>query len=465
MLGIRQGTIASLIILSVTTIALLLPDSMVSIEGKGDFFLIRFVLTYLAVYCFIYFYEYIRQEIYQKTEKSMLDSQKEAKEKLEFLANLSHQIRTPLNNILGITNLINKTQLDNKQQDYIDTIQASASNLFTVANSINKVSNLKIETSGDNSLSFNLNLTMSSTLELFSNQKLSNVKFNFSFSNKIPDKLVGNPVIIKQIFLNLIESFIKYKNETSISLDISVKNNKETKESIECLFEITSDKPINIPLRSTENQYESIIKKDKFEIDSSKNVELLDLTITKDLIETNGGIFRIITKADRTVYSYTLPLNKTTQRKEDEIKPVENQISGSKTTKIGMQKVELKESNILLVEDNQINQKIMILSLKNVVKNIDVANNGKEALDMFGTTKYDLILMDVQMPVMDGIKTTKKLREIESSTGTHTPVIAITANALMGDREICIEAGMDDYMSKPFQLQDLIEKMESHLSK
>ena len=128
-------------------------------------------------------------------------------------------------------------------------------------------------------------------------------------------------------------------------------------------------------------------------------------------------------------------------------------------------KIELKDSNILLVEDNIINQKIVLLSLEKLVKNIDVANNGKEALDKFGTSNYDVILMDIQMPVMDGFLATKKIREIEVSTNSFTPIIAITANAMSGDRETCLAVGMDDYISKPFQIDILVEKMKSLLAK
>jgi len=125
--------------------------------------------------------------------------------------------------------------------------------------------------------------------------------------------------------------------------------------------------------------------------------------------------------------------------------------------------VQLDNSSVLLVEDNLINQKIVILSLKKLVRNIEIASNGKEALDKFGTSKFDIILMDIQMPIMNGIVATKKIREIEASTNSHTPIIAITANALLGDKEECIEAGMDDYISKPFQIEVLIQKMKSLL--
>ena len=117
------------------------------------------------------------------------------------------------------------------------------------------------------------------------------------------------------------------------------------------------------------------------------------------------------------------------------------------------------------MEDNIINQKIVILSLERIVKNVDVASNGKEALDKFGTANYNIILMDIQMPVMDGFLATKKIREIEASTNSFTPIIAITANAMSGDRETCLAAGMDDYISKPFQVDMLVEKMKSMLER
>ena len=127
------------------------------------------------------------------------------------------------------------------------------------------------------------------------------------------------------------------------------------------------------------------------------------------------------------------------------------------------QEIGTKNANILLVEDNAINQKIIILSLKNMVKNIDIANNGKDALDKFGTSKYDLILMDIQMPVINGIVATKKIRELEATSNTQTPIIAITANALSGDKETCLAAGMNDYISKPFQVEVLVNKMKALL--
>jgi len=119
---------------------------------------------------------------------------------------------------------------------------------------------------------------------------------------------------------------------------------------------------------------------------------------------------------------------------------------------------------VLLVEDNEINQKIVLLGLEKRVKQIDVAVHGKEALEMFGPGQYDLILMDIQMPVMDGLVAIKKIREIESTTDRHVHIIAITAYALSGDRESCLAAGADEYISKPFQMEVLIKMMKDLLA-
>jgi len=124
---------------------------------------------------------------------------------------------------------------------------------------------------------------------------------------------------------------------------------------------------------------------------------------------------------------------------------------------------EMKNIKILLVEDNLINQKITHLTLKPLVHSIDTASNGKEALDKFGTTSYDLILMDIQMPVMSGLVAAEKIRALESSTNTHVPIIAITANAMLGDKEKCISSGIDDYISKPFQPSALIDKIKKFI--
>jgi CheY-like chemotaxis protein/signal transduction histidine kinase len=467
LLGLRKGSIISFIFLGVTTILVFVP-----IHGQSSMTIpiiakIKYVLAYLSVYAIAYIYEFLTQQHSSKIEKDLLDSQKLLKEKAEFISTLSHQIRTPLSNIIGITTIIGKTELDEKQQDFIDTIQASASNLYTVVNNIIEVTEQKIDTSNAKDLRFNLLLTVNSTLDLFSNPKYSNIKFTFAPPNRIPDKIKGNPIRVKQILLNLIENVVKHKKEGQVSLEILLRNVKDSKEAFDCLFEVKVTPPINIPIPAGSGSTSIIEARENQKMqDITKQLNSMDLTITQELIESSGGKFKISANSENTIYSFTQSFNKieVNQSISQESAPVETAVLVN-DKKIASKSIELKDANVLLVEDNQINQKIMILSLQKIVKNIDIANNGKEALDKYGKTKYDLILMDVQMPIMDGIKTTMKLREIENSTNTHTPIIAITANALVGDKENCLAAGMDDYISKPFQLKVLIDKMNYQIAK
>ena len=189
----------------------------------------------------------------------------------------------------------------------------------------------------------------------------------------------------------------------------------------------------------------------------------LDFTVARKIIQFYGGKFSLNQSDVNTTISFNLVLFKDPTKRTIAIHT--DSITESETILQPGKKVSLKDSNVLLVEDNAINQKIVLLSLKNKVGNIDVASNGKEALDKFGTQKYDIILMDIQMPVMNGIVATKKIRELEVSTKTHTPIIAITANALTGDKETCLAAGMNDYISKPFQVEVLLEKMDQLLER
>lgn len=175
---------------------------------------------------------------------------------------------------------------------------------------------------------------------------------------------------------------------------------------------------------------------------------------------------QIALSAEDAAFSFPYTLNVTTSDTEvvtPKPKPAATHESDLSMDAPISKAVELENANVLLVEDNLINQKIVVLSLKKLVKNIDIANNGKEALDKFGTSRFDIILMDIQMPIMNGIVATKKIREIEASSNSHTPIIAITANALLGDKEECLAAGMDDYISKPFQIEVLIQKMKNLL--
>lgn len=429
-------------------------------------FKIFYIISYITAFAISYMLDAFKHHFTNEAEKEILNHKNENKLREEFIARLSHQIRTPLNNLLVISNILNNTDLDEKQRDMIETIQASTNNLVNVVNSMVDASKIDTHDGGELYIDFNLYSTLSNTLKLFSSQSLNNVSFNLKIDEGLPKSFNGDPVKIKQIFLNIIENIIKNKSSNRATIDIKAAKSKENEDLVELYFEIKCNRPIMLPMNESQNQF--IINETTFTSASTQiYIELLDLSITKKLIESNNGKMSIHLSSENADFAFTYTLKKAIKGVA-EPNVVQEDLKQSVIREKAEQPritpaIDLENANVLLVEDNLINQKIVILSLKKLVKNIEIANNGKEALDKFGTSKYDIILMDIQMPIMNGIVTTKKIREIESSTNSHTPVIAITANALLGDKEECLSAGMDDYISKPFQIEILIQKMRTLL--
>ena len=454
LLGKRKGNIISFVFFIIISISIFLPnfiDLAFTITLSNQ---LLFILLYVAFFILINVYENITET---KITELNIEIQKEKNKitaKEEFLSKISHQIRTPLNNIVVVSNLVNNSDIDDKLRDLIDTIQASTNNLINVVNNITELSNVDLLKSKDYNQNFNLDTTIRNTINLFANEDSNNINFPVNISTEHNYMLFGDPVKLKQVFLSLIENILKNSKSGKKTISIDVKNFSESTDYTEVLFNVSTKDLFNISeitkIRNTEKT-----KKGKNE----SFIKLFELNIVKQIIESLGGLIEIELTPDIFEFKFILKFKKG--------EAIVEEASTQKSTFPEIeasQKISLKEANILLVEDNLINQKIVLLSLKKSVKSVDVANNGKEALDKFGSVKYDIILMDIQMPIMNGIVTTKKIRSIEKSTNSHTPIIAITANALLGDKEECIDAGMDDYISKPFQIETLINKMKQQLS-
>lgn len=463
--GYNNGSIVSIIFLSVAIIGLFAPFGIFNNnEETSLIFKALFIVSFLSVMLLAYLLDAIKTKFMHGLEKSVLDLKTTNKQHQDFISGLSHQIRTPLNNIMVIANLLESITIDEKQRDLIDTIHASTNNLVNVVNSMVEISNIDIKERGSISIPFNLYSTINSTIKIFSTQNTNNTPFNLKIDNSIPDNLLGDPVRIKQIFLNLIESILKNKSVSRANVNIIVSKREETDNSIDLFVEVKSDKPLHLPL----NQEQNLFVTNDSSITSASSqtyIDILELSITQKLIKSNGGKLSVSLTSENASFFFPYSLEKigSTQQKADQQREDRDSETKTDLKREHGQSINLEDANVLLVEDNLINQKIVVLSLKKLVKNIDIANNGKEALDKFGTSKFDIILMDIQMPIMNGIVSTKKIREIESSSSSHTPIIAITANALLGDKEECLAAGMDDYISKPFQIEVLIQKMKNLL--
>lgn len=452
--GLRRGNLISFLFFLLVVLYLTFHHKLHSAQVYSLGFCVRLMGAYTVIHLLVYLNEYLKFHNYNVMEQTIIESKNETRQKDDFLSKLSHQIRTPLNNLTVISNLVNKSKLDAEHRDLFDTILASTINLINVVNNIVKVSEVKIEKELSGQVNFDLSSSVGNTLKLFRDQHKERLEINLRVSRNIKTNYIGDPIRIKQIFLNIIENIIKAIPAGKLMVDLDIELINDMEQESELSFQIRCPQ---LQLESDDfgNYYSKpgidLIK----EGTSLPDDYFIDFTIAKKIIEYYGGELSITTSGELTLLMFGFVLKKGAA---GTYKPELDK----ETAQLLMvrKKVELSNANILLVEDNAINQKIIILSLKNHVRNIDIANNGKDALDKFGTTKYDLILMDIQMPVINGIAATKKIRELESTSNTQTPIIAITANALSGDKETCLAAGMNDYISKPFQVEVLVNKMK-----
>ncbi len=385
-------------------------------------------------------------------ERNMIEAQNKVLHKEEVISQISHQIRTPLSNIIGVIDLMEKTPLSDIQYDYVNTIHASANNMVNVVNAMVAANQQGLQILPAEEISFNIYATINNVLRLFQD-KSSAGRFSVKLSPDIPSTLIGNSILVKQVFLNVINSLLKYNQGESNSLSIRVDCGDIVNGNVDLMFKISVNHP-----SKTVKQVNASVEMQKTQ--NVRQIQQLDLSLTQQLIEAENKKMTIDTDGEGLIVNFALQFRENLQFRnvspaQDKIKTVDSFVRN---------KVNIKDASILIVEDNFSNQQIITLYIKNEVNKIDVAFNGKEALDKFGSSKYDLILMDVQMPVMDGFKATQKIRDIEKSYNTRIPIIAVTANAFPEDREKCLQVGMDDYISKPFQPEELISKIKKLLN-
>ncbi|GAF04174.1 response regulator [Saccharicrinis fermentans] len=456
--GRNKGAIASLalfafVLLDFLVLSTYIPKAQTYSLNIEIFASIFFIFSFVIAYTL----KFIFAEVMLTKERAMINSQNSKTSQEEQISNLSRQIRTPLSNITGILDILGKTELTDDQRDYINTIHASANNMVNVVSNMVSTQKTGLNPIPEEKISFNLYSTLNNTIRLFSESN-DKQKFSLSFSADIPSTMTGNAIKTKQIFLNILNGIAKYNTSEDKQINIEVSRSNNMPGTIELLFKLTSYGSIPFPKEYKSD--ESLYNNDILRLNTSKHIQFLELGLTQKLIEQDGHNFSISPDPEKTTFEFGITFFENTQSYS--VQNIKEKVST--TDSFFKASVDIKDANILLVEDNFSNQQIMILYIKNEVKKIEVAYNGKEALDKFGKAKYDLILMDVQMPIMDGFKATQKIREIEKSTNTHTPIIAVTANAFPEDKERCIVSGMDDYISKPFQPEDLIQKIKHHLS-
>jgi PAS domain S-box-containing protein len=390
----------------------------------------------------------------QKAESELKEARQQAIEsanvKEQFLANMSHEIRTPINSVIGFTNLIQKTSMTEEQQQFVTLIQSASENLLTIINDILDISKIEAGMLRIEKNPFSLRGLCSSIETMFYHRaREKNLSFSLYIQDNIPDTLTGDAVRLTQILVNLISNAIKFTQKGGISINITTLAQND--DAIRLRFSV-KDSGIGIPADKLETIFERF---QQGETDTTRKYggTGLGLSIVKNLVQLQGGDIRVESEPGKgTEFIFEIGYS---------LVHVSETLPASLADKTAITAGAFPDARILVAEDNSMNQLLIKFTFQSWKMNYELADNGAKAIEWLQRDKFDLVLLDIQMPLMDGYATAQAIRkELKSEI----PIIAMTAHALAGEREKCISFGMNDYISKPIHEKELFSLLKKYLS-
>ena len=405
--------------------------------------------------------EQLEQQVIERSRaaeelKAARDRAEEATRlKSQFLANMSHEIRTPMNGILGMTELALQTDLNGEQRDYLNTVQSSTESLLRLVNEIldfSKVESGRVVISAE---SFDLRLALEHTVKPFLPVAArKRLEIGTKVHPDIPGLLIGDPQRLTQVLTNLVGNAIKFTEKGEISVD--VRPESETRSSVDLHFSVR-DTGIGISPESQAKIFEPFVQADG-SVTRRYGGTGLGLAICSQLVAAMGGrIWLESRESAGSTFHFVAPFGKM-DRPVSATPPAPAAVPPPAAAPACPAPRGLR---ILVVEDNPTNQKLVLRLLEKSGHRVTLASDGFQALEEARRNAFDLVLMDVQMPGMDGCEASREIRRGEAGSGEHLPIIALTAHAMSGDRERCLEAGMDEFVSKPIRVAELNEKIQA----
>lgn len=384
----------------------------------------------------------------ENLKKAVEESKKANEAKNQFLANMSHEIRTPLNGIIGFSEMLSSQEKDERKARILNMIEESGNQLVQIVNDIFDYSRIESGKIKLHSVDFRLDETINETTGYFKDAAVKkNITVNVNTDGITENNLFGDLNKFKQVLINVLSNAIKFTDEGSVL--VVAKSEKSNNHAwIEVMIEDTG---IGINKDHLDRIFDEFKQLDHYLTKKIKGTGL-GLTITKKIVDMMNGDIRVESEqgvGSRFIISIPFEIH------------LKNNINIADVMNMPGQNIEsdLRKVKILLAEDNEANQFLIKAITKSQDWEIITVDNGEAAVEMFKSQSFDLVLMDVQMPVMNGYDATNIIREFEKTTGRRTPIIALTAYAMKSDKDLCIEAGMDDYISKPFKRQQFLDSI------